>query len=254
MRIDVWFVMLPGVLSLDMTGPAETFVLAGDAFRLHYIGPQPEVPTSIGLTMSGIQPLPERLPGQPAGAARRERLPLSVLNAAGAADPALADAPAAADPAPGNHRDVRLFRALLAAKSGLLNNRQCTTHHDVISRLRTAAPTATIKENRIFVQDENIWTSAGITSGIDLALHMINRLCGPEKALAWRARWWSGSAVLVTIPSSPRGYATAIIFIRRFIGRRMRSPPSRKKRGACLISPRWRTSARAISPGFSRRI
>ena len=28
MRIDVWFVMLPGVLSLDMTGPAETFVLA----------------------------------------------------------------------------------------------------------------------------------------------------------------------------------------------------------------------------------
>ena len=32
----------------------------------------------------------------------------------------------------------------------------------------------------IFVQDENIWTSAGITSGIDLALHMINRLCGPE--------------------------------------------------------------------------
>lgn len=46
MPIDVWFVMLPGVLSLDMTGPAETFVLAGDAFRLHYIGPQPEVPTS----------------------------------------------------------------------------------------------------------------------------------------------------------------------------------------------------------------
>lgn len=39
MSIDVWFVMLPGVLSLDMTGPAETFVLAGDAFRLHYIGP-----------------------------------------------------------------------------------------------------------------------------------------------------------------------------------------------------------------------
>ena len=62
MPIDVWFVMLPGVLSLDMTGPAETFVLAGDAFRLHYIGPQPEVPTSIGLTMSGIQLLPDRLP------------------------------------------------------------------------------------------------------------------------------------------------------------------------------------------------
>lgn len=62
MRIDVWFVMMPGVLSLDLTGPAETFVLAGDAFRLHYIGPQPEVLTSIGLTMSGIKQLPESLP------------------------------------------------------------------------------------------------------------------------------------------------------------------------------------------------
>mgnify|MGYP006870392914 CR=1 FL=1 len=34
MSTDVWFVMLPGVLSLDMTGPAETFALAGDATNL----------------------------------------------------------------------------------------------------------------------------------------------------------------------------------------------------------------------------
>ena len=67
MSIDVWFVMLPGVLSLDMTGPAETFVLAGDAFRLHCIGPQPEVPTSIGLTMSGIQLLPDFLESSGSG-------------------------------------------------------------------------------------------------------------------------------------------------------------------------------------------
>jgi transcriptional regulator GlxA family with amidase domain len=255
MSIDVWFVMLPGVLSLDMTGPAETFVLAGDAFRLHYIGPQPEVPTSIGLTMSGIQPLPERLPEG------------SLLVLPGVSDSRFQFSTPQAQQI--QHWLMRLqpqiqrqeitvmcvcSGALLAAKSGLLNNRQCTTHHDVISRLRTAAPTATIKENRIFVQDENIWTSAGITSGIDLALHMINRLCGPKRRWPWRVRWWSGSAVLVTIPSYPRGYAIAIIFIRRFIGRRMRSPPSRKKRGACLISPHWRTSARAISPGFSSHI
>ena len=247
--------MLPGVLSLDMTGPAETFVLAGDAFRLHYIGPQPEVPTSIGLTMSGIQPLPESLS------------PGSLLVLPGVSDSRFQFSTPQAQQI--QHwlmrRQPQIQRqeitvmcvcsgALLAAKSGLLNNKQCTTHHDVISRLRTAAPTATIKENRIFVQDENIWTSAGITSGIDLALHMINRLCGPEKALNVAREmvvWFRRS---VTIPSSPRGYATAIIFIRRFIGRRMRSPPSRKKRGTCLISPRWRTSARAISPGFSRHI
>ena len=34
------------------------------------------------------------------------------------------------------------------------------------------------------MQDGNIWTSAGITSGIDLTLHLMSRLCGPEKALA----------------------------------------------------------------------
>ncbi len=185
MRIDVWFVMLPGVLSLDMTGPAETFVLAGDAFCLHYIGPQPEVQTSIGLMMSGIAPLPERLPEG------------SLLVLPGVSDSRVQFSTPQAmqiqhwlmrlQPAI-QRQDITVMcvcsGALLAAKSGLLNNRQCTTHHEVIGRLRVAAPTATIKENRIFVQDENVWTSAGITSGIDLALHMINRLCGPEKALA----------------------------------------------------------------------
>lgn len=185
MSIDVWFVMLPGVLSLDMTGPAETFALAGDAFRLHYIGPQPDVATSIGLTMSGIAPLPDRLP---AG---------SLLVLPGVADSSLHFSTPAAlavqhwlmRQQPDIQRQAITVMcvcsgAILAAKSGLLHGKHCTTHHDVIARLRTAAPGAVIKENRIFVQDDNVWTSAGITSGIDLALHLINRLCGPEKALA----------------------------------------------------------------------
>lgn len=185
MSIDVWFVMLPGVLSLDMTGPAETFALAGDAFRLHYIGPQPDVATSIGLTMSGIAPLPDRLP---AG---------SLLVLPGVADSSLHFSTPAAlavqhwlmRQQPDIQRQAITVMcvcsgAILAAKSGLLHGKHCTTHHDVLARLRTAAPGAVIKENRIFVQDDNLWTSAGITSGIDLALHLINRLCGPEKALA----------------------------------------------------------------------
>lgn len=132
MPIDVWFVMLPGVLSLDMTGPAETFVLAGDAFRLHYIGPQPDVPTSIGLTMSGIQPLPERLPEGsllvlPGVSDSRAQFPtpqaLRIQHWLMRLQPII------------QRRDITVMcvcsGALLAAKSGLLNNRQCTTHHDV---------------------------------------------------------------------------------------------------------------------------
>lgn len=185
MTTDVWFVMLPGMLALDMTGPAETFALAGDAFRLHYIGPETEVSTSIGLTMGNIAPLPETLPEGS----------LLVL-------PGVVDSSRLFDTLQAEQIRHWLMRlqpmihnqaislmcvcsgAVLAAKAGLLNGIHCTTHHDVIARLSAAAPAALVKENRIFIEDRSIWTSAGITSGIDLSLHLINRFCGPETALA----------------------------------------------------------------------
>ena len=185
MTTDVWFVMLPGLLALDLTGPAETFVLAKGAFRLHYIGPDAEITTSIGITMTGISPLPDALPEG------------SLLVLPGVTDSANAFATPAADKVrhwlmrlqPDIHRQsVQLMcvcsGALLAAKSGLMSGIQCTTHHDLIARLKAAAPAALVKDNRIFIEDRGIWTSAGITSGIDLALHLINRFCGAERALA----------------------------------------------------------------------
>jgi transcriptional regulator GlxA family with amidase domain len=75
------------------------------------------------------------------------------------------------------------------------------THHDVIA-VCAAAPTATIKENRI----RSGWKyldQRRITSGIDLALHMINRLCGPEKALAVAREmvvWFRRSATTRSYP------------------------------------------------------
>lgn len=184
MTTDVWFVMLPGLLALDLTGPAETFVLTKGAFRLHYIGPDAEITTSIGLKMTGISPLPDTLPEG------------SLLVLSGVTDSSNAFSTPQANKVrhwlmrlqPEIHRqNIQLMcvcsGALLAAKSGLLTGIQCTTHHDVLARLKTAAPAALVKENRIFVEDSGIWTSAGITSGIDLALHLINRFCGAEMAL-----------------------------------------------------------------------
>lgn len=185
MSVDVWFVMLPGVLALDMTGPAETFALAGNAFRLHFIGPDAEVPTSVGVTMGNIAPLPDTLPDG------------SLLVLPGVSDSSRYFATPQADRVrhwlmrqqPLIHsQNITLMcvcsGSLLAAKAGLMQGITCTTHHDVIARLKAAAPTAQVKENRIFIEDRGIWTSAGITSGIDLTLHLINRLCGPEAALA----------------------------------------------------------------------
>ena len=55
----VYFLLLPNVLSLDVSGPAETLRLAGQ-FSLRYLSPVPQIVCSIGMTLSGLQPLPER--------------------------------------------------------------------------------------------------------------------------------------------------------------------------------------------------
>ncbi|NHV10965.1 helix-turn-helix domain-containing protein [Cronobacter turicensis] len=184
MTIPVWFVVLPGVMALDLTGPAETFALAGDAFSLNYIGPEARVRMSTGLQVAGIAPLPETLP------------PGSLLVLPGVADSsrwfntpqALAARNWLMRLQPLIHsQQLTLIcvcsGSLLAAKAGLLHGVECTTHHDVLARLKAAAPGALVRDNRIFVEDRGIWTSAGITSGIDLSLHLIHRLSGPRAAL-----------------------------------------------------------------------
>ncbi|WP_380182449.1 GlxA family transcriptional regulator [Kalamiella sp. sgz302252] len=185
MAYPVWFLTLPGVMTLDMTGPAETLQLADGAFSLHYIGPEESVMTSTGMAIGQVGPLPESLPDG------------SLLVIPGVADSAISfDTPQAIA---AQHWLMRLQPAIhaqriklvcvcsgavLAARSGLLHGVRCTTHHEVIHRLRSAEPAAIIEEERIFVEDRNIYTSAGITAGIDLALHLIHRLCGSQAALA----------------------------------------------------------------------
>ncbi|MCX8958392.1 GlxA family transcriptional regulator [Erwinia psidii] len=184
MKTPVWFVTLPGVMTLDLTGPAETLKLAGDTFSLRYIGPDEKVMTSTDMMIGGIEPLPENLPDG------------SLLVIPGVFDSSIwFDTPQAVlarhwlmRMQPAIHaRQITLLcicsGSVLAAQSGLLHGIQCTTHHDVLPRLSAAEPTAIVKENRIFVEDRGIWTSAGITTGIDLCLHLINRLCGAQMAL-----------------------------------------------------------------------
>lgn len=185
MTIPVWFLMVPGIMSLDVTGPAETLKLAGGAFELRYTGPEESIMTSTDMTVSHIEPLPDRLP---AG---------SLLVVPGVHDSAICfDMPqgvAARNWLMRQQPDIHARQislvcicsgTILAAKAGLLNGVQCTSHHEVISRLKKAAPAALVKENRIFVEDRGIWTSAGITAGIDLSLHLINQLCGAQTALS----------------------------------------------------------------------
>lgn len=84
--------------------------------------------------------------------------------------------------APGRRVASVCSGALLAARAGLLEGRRCTTHHTLLEELRRLAPTADVLDSRVFVEDAGVYTSAGITAGIDLALHLIAELGSPRLA------------------------------------------------------------------------
>lgn len=72
--------------------------------------------------------------------------------------------------------------AFLLAEAGLLNNRECTTHWRYVDQLAKDFPKLDVQKNILFTQDENIYTSAGIVTGIDLALFLIENLHGAQLA------------------------------------------------------------------------
>ncbi len=74
--------------------------------------------------------------------------------------------------------------ALLMASAGILDGYLCTTHHRFTKQLRQQYPAVNVLENRLYVKDRNIWTSAGVSSGIDLALHVIAEHFGPSASVS----------------------------------------------------------------------
>lgn len=71
----------------------------------------------------------------------------------------------------------------LLAAAGLLNGRRATTHWACADELASRYPEVTVDANPIWVQDGNVYTSAGVTAGMDLALAMVEEDYGTEMAL-----------------------------------------------------------------------
>ncbi|WP_332878410.1 GlxA family transcriptional regulator [Massilia sp. S19_KUP03_FR1] len=195
MPIPVLFVLLPNTLMLDLAGPAEVLRIAsqlGDGsapqFALAYVGPNDQVATSIGLPLAGIAALPEVLPDG------------AIVVLVGVAGRVGAQARRAFDTASATVVDwlqrvvagagarARVLcicsGALIAARAGLLDGRECTTHYALCDDLRRAAPRPRVLENRLYVTDGGVSTSAGITAGIDLMLSVLASLAGPRAACA----------------------------------------------------------------------
>lgn len=72
----------------------------------------------------------------------------------------------------------------LLAEAGLLDGKRATTHWMYAEFLAESYPQVTVEPDRIYVQDGNVYSSAGVTAGLDLALALVEEDCGREVALA----------------------------------------------------------------------
>jgi len=196
-RIPVFVVVPPRLLLLDIAGPLEVLRQANRlqssvVFEVRYIGPASSLQTSIGITLAEIEPLPQELPPQSwvvlAGDVEY------VMLSGGAHGPGKSAADKEAERAivtwlkttvrPGHKLISICTGALIAARAGLLDGYSCTTHYLSYDELRTIAPRARILENRLYVEDGERYSSAGITAGIDLMLHLVHQSTGQYCAVA----------------------------------------------------------------------
>lgn len=168
---------LPGLQTLDVAGPVEVFHAAG-GYAVEVLAPGGgSVATSSGLSL-GAAPLPARVGGA------RVLDTLIVAGGEGTRDPgpeALAYVRAAA---PRARRVASVCTgAFVLAAAGVLDGRRATTHWAWCDALARRHPAVTVDPEPIWVRDGNVWTSAGVTAGIDLALALVADDRGSDVAL-----------------------------------------------------------------------
>ena len=180
---SVVIVAYPDVQTLDVSGPAEVFAAAGDAgaapgydLTLLSSGDR-EVGSSSGLRLVADGTIADHhdpidtlvvAGGTGTAGALRDRALLAWLR--GAAD-----------------RSRRVTSvcsgALVLAAAGLLDGRRATTHWSVCDVMGRLFPDVEVEADRIFVRDGRVWTSAGVTAGMDLALALVEDDHGSRIAL-----------------------------------------------------------------------
>lgn len=191
-RIPVYVVLPPRTLLLDVAGPLEVLRRANViqdsvCFDVCYIAATRTLRTSIGLQISGIAALPRTLPAA------------AMVIIAGNVDNLMDGTGAERNDADEESKIVAWLRetirsghrlvticsgALLAARAGLLDGYACTTHYLSCAELVALAPRAKVFDNRLYVEDGERYTSAGVTAGIDLMLHLVAGFIDHTCALA----------------------------------------------------------------------
>lgn len=179
----VVFLLVPGVHLLDLAGPAQVFSSAADlvgGYELTYVGDTESVLSHQGVPLGATTELPSLgvhdlvfVPGwrspKIAGTGPLSTRALAWLRAHHANGGTVASVCAGAD---------------ALGRAGLLDGRRCTTHHELQDELERRYPSARVIRDVLFVQDDRVVTSAGIASGIDLALNLVATRHGPATAAA----------------------------------------------------------------------
>jgi transcriptional regulator GlxA family with amidase domain len=199
-RRRVVILAFPGVQPLDVAGPAEVFSGAASldpgAYSVEVVAPDR---TPIALPGRGYDIVP--------GCTTRSfRGPIDTLLIAGGPG-ARTSSPDSSlvswiRAAAGRSRRVTSVctGAFLLAAAGLLTGRRATTHWASCDELQRRHPDIAVDAKPIFLRDGDVWTSAGVTAGIDLALALVEDDLGPEIARTV-ARW------LVVFVQRPGGQA-----------------------------------------------
>ena len=182
-RIPVAFVMGPGSTMIDFAGPWEVFQDAGDgenqAFYLYTVSDSTDEMMTTGNflndKMNGLRFRPDY------SFADAPQPRVIMMGAQGGHTPAKIDwirrASAKADYVFSN-----CTGAFLLAKTGLLDGLQATTHHDFFDGFEKQFPKVKLVRDTRYVDNGKIITSGGLTSGIEGALHIVERMLGRERA------------------------------------------------------------------------
>lgn len=161
-----------------------------------------------------------------------------------------------------SHRETRRIAsicvgAFILGEAGLLDGRRSTTHWLYGKELQTRFPKTHVEIDRIFVGDGHIWTSAGMTAGVDLALALIERDLGPEKtreaARAMvvhqrRAGGQSQHSALLDIDAKSDRVQDALEYARRNLSKRL---SVEKLAAAACLSPRQFSRVFRLETGIS---
>lgn len=177
--LAIWFVVFPGFELLDVSGPLCAFHLARDVHQTGYdirivSVSGGLVASSSGVTIDTIQPpVPRRFDTLVVVGAPDTEM-LSRQNDLIALVRVLA---------PHARRSASVCTGtFVLAAAGVLDGHRVTTHWRHTADLQRRYPSLKVEADRIFIHDGTIWTSAGITAGIDLALAMIEEDFGIENS------------------------------------------------------------------------